>query len=477
LGNDILLGGAGTDVLEGGAGRDLLIGGLGLDTVDGGADPDIVIGPYTSFDAAANLAALNTIMAEWARKDPYFTDLKEDYRARVEHLRSGVGGENGNTVLSVANGTRTVFDDPEADTLRGGVGALDWFFANTDVGMDQLPDLEKGEIVSKVKADTGNVQASTSIDARPLSGDYFWVDGVRYDRTTPLQALMTPGQHTVQAGGGTPIYFSVLRDGSVDYDPALEGILSGKGTTVLTLLGTTITLDARQLTIGRLNFNSSHFMNASDVVLSLRVLPGRQFCGHAGGQVYFNVSASGAISYDPTFEGIVLGQGTNALTLRGVSFTIDARQLTLGWLAFDGITFDPTSIINFRMLPGTHYFQNPRGAAINLIVAADGTLDYDHALDAFITGRGTSNLVLIGTEIAIDARIYGNASLYFEGIFFDTSTVFRARVLPGTHGIEVGSTLVSFTVGLDGLIDYASIWNGILGGRQTTSLVFLGFRG
>lgn len=476
-GNDILLGSTGADVLEGGDGRDLLIGGLGVDTVDGGADPDIVIGPYTSFDAAVNLAALNTIMAEWARKDPYFTDLKEDYRARVEHLRSGVGGENGNTVLSVANGTRTVFDDPEADILRGGVGALDWFFANTDVGMDQLPDLEKGEIVSKVKSDTGNVQAKTSIDARALSGDYFWVDGVRYDLATPFQALMSVGQHTLLTGGGTPIYFSVLRDGTVDYDPALEGILSGKGTTILTLLGTTITLDARQMTIGRLAFNASSFTNASDVVLSLRVLPGRQWCGLAGGLVYFNVSATGVISYDPTLEGIVLGQGTNALTLRGVSFTIDARQLTLGWLAFDGYTFDPTSIINFRMLPGTHFFWNPRGAAINLIVAADGTLDYDHALDAFITGRGTTNLVLIGTEVTIDARIYGNTSLYFEGIFFDTSTVFRARVLPGTHGIEVGSILVSFTVGFDGLIDYAAIWDGILGGRHTKSLAFLQFPG
>lgn len=53
------------------------------------------------------------------------------------------------------------------------------------------------------------------------------------------------------------------------------------------------------------------------------------------------------------------------------------------------------------MLPGTHYFLNPRGTAINLMVASDGTLDYDRAFGAFITGRGTSNLVLIGTEVTI----------------------------------------------------------------------------
>lgn len=36
-------------------------------TVDGGAAPDIVIGTCTSFDAAANHAALDAIMAECAR--------------------------------------------------------------------------------------------------------------------------------------------------------------------------------------------------------------------------------------------------------------------------------------------------------------------------------------------------------------------------------------------------------------------------
>jgi hypothetical protein len=468
-GNDILIGGAGNDVLDGGEGRDLLSGGLGGDTIYGGGEQDIVIGPYSSFDAAVNLPALQAIMSEWTRTDLDAVSSKDGYKLRVDHIRSGSGGLNGTTALSVASGQRTAFDDLDRDILWGGAD-LDWFFANTDV--DLLPDLEKGEIVSKVKADMSLAQTSTLLDARALSGDYFWVDDIRQFEKT-LDSVLTVGQHSLQAGGGTVIYFTVLRDGTVDYDASLEGILVGKGTTSLGIQGVSTTLDARMLTLDRLALNNSSFVGTTAAPLTLRLIPGRQFCGSAVTPVAFNVSTRGTVDYDPALEGIITGQGTSTLTLRGVSFTIDARQLTLGWLGVDGYTFDPSAVLDFRMLPGAHDFHNPRGARINLNVAPDGTLDYDPALDGFITGRGTRNLVLVGTEVTIDARVFGNVSLYLEGIFFNAASLFHARLLPGTHGIEAGSTLVTFSVGLDGLLDFAAEWDTILSGRRTKTLSFL----
>ncbi len=67
--SDILIGGAGKDVLTGGTGRALLIGGGGADTLNAGSGGDILIGGTTSDDA--NLAALATLLAEWASSESY----------------------------------------------------------------------------------------------------------------------------------------------------------------------------------------------------------------------------------------------------------------------------------------------------------------------------------------------------------------------------------------------------------------------
>ncbi len=154
-GDDVLLGGTKDDSLEGGAGRDLLIGGAGKDkligdaTVAGSSGEDILIGGATSYSGtsatplAANLTALNALMAEWRR-----TDL--EYAVRVAHLRDGSGGLNGATLLN----SLTVFNDAgAADTLQGSMppapnlSDLDWLFKSTG---DVLDALVVGEIMTLI---------------------------------------------------------------------------------------------------------------------------------------------------------------------------------------------------------------------------------------------------------------------------------------------------------------------------------------
>lgn len=465
-GNDVLVGNAGFDVLQGEDGRDLLIGGAGSDTVDGGDGEDIVIGPYTSFDAG-NLDALEAIMREWTRIDLDGGLVNRGYRQRVNHLLTGNGGLNGGTLLSVAGAQRTVFDDVDLDQLRGGP-ALDWFLANPDV--DLLPDLERGEVVTRLHG--GLLQADVTVNARALSGDYFWLDGVRYSRDTVMTFTLKTGQHSLLSGGGSPIYFTVTSTGSVDYDPGLEGILTGRGTATLALRGVAVTIDARDLTIDRLNVNGTAFDGATFAPLTLRVLPGRQYCGQAGGLVEFDVRTDGTVAFATTLEGILAGQETNTLFVHGVAFAIDARRLNTGWLGVDGITFDPAAVLPFRLLPGGHFLVTPFGTTLQFTVTSDGTVGYDPSLDGFVSGRGTTTLELVGMPVTIDARVFGNTSLYFDGLFFDASAIYHAWLLPGTHGIHLGSTFLTFTVGLDGRIDYDAAYDGLLAGRGTTTLTF-----
>jgi hypothetical protein len=134
--NNVLEGGAGNDTLKAGSGRDLLVGGLGADVLLGTSGDDDLIGGTTDYDS--NLAALNTVMAEWGRTDAA-------YQTRVNHLNGTLGGGlNGGLLLTAS----TVHDDAAIDQLAGGAGR-DWFFAllsgqNRDVIRDWTSEVVTG---------------------------------------------------------------------------------------------------------------------------------------------------------------------------------------------------------------------------------------------------------------------------------------------------------------------------------------------
>jgi Ca2+-binding RTX toxin-like protein len=90
-----------------------------VDQLTAGSGDAILIAGTTSFD----LAALEAILAEWARTD-------ESYSQRISHIHGfTTGGLNGSNYLRP--GTVQV-DSSGSDTLTGGGGA-DWFWANVAV--------------------------------------------------------------------------------------------------------------------------------------------------------------------------------------------------------------------------------------------------------------------------------------------------------------------------------------------------------
>src|SRR5205823_2126124 len=117
-----------------GKGRALIVGGTGADSFAADGAGDIEVGGTTSYDN--NLAALNAIMAEWARTDV-------DYATRIAHLNGSLpGGNNGGTYLN----TQTVQDDQATDYMYANWAALDWFFAHTaGASLDQLNGLHDGD--------------------------------------------------------------------------------------------------------------------------------------------------------------------------------------------------------------------------------------------------------------------------------------------------------------------------------------------
>ncbi|HYT93738.1 MAG TPA: PKD domain-containing protein [Gemmataceae bacterium] len=128
-GPSVVLGGSGDDQLLGGGGRDILIGGVGADQIIGNGADDLLIDGTTAWDT--NRAALNLLLAEWAREDL-------SYQERIDDLRNG-GGLNGAVLLN----STTVTHDESSDHLTGSSG-LDWFWANLDVNLGPV-DLITGQ--------------------------------------------------------------------------------------------------------------------------------------------------------------------------------------------------------------------------------------------------------------------------------------------------------------------------------------------
>jgi hypothetical protein len=106
-GDDILIGdGAGDKLTDSGSGMNILIGGgAGGDTLTGNGN-DILVSGATQYDSntAANIAALDAILAEWTSSDSYMTRTN-----KISGLEAG---------LSALLNSNTITQDAKANTLK-----------------------------------------------------------------------------------------------------------------------------------------------------------------------------------------------------------------------------------------------------------------------------------------------------------------------------------------------------------------------
>jgi hypothetical protein len=143
-GDDILIGNGSSDTLiDSGSGMNILIGGGGGgDTLTGNGN-DILVRGATQYDSntAANIAALDAILAEWTSDDPY--------AARINQIMSSVGSSN------AALNANTVTQDAKANTLQDSTTQTqseNWdLYWNDSTGKDT------------VKKNTGSTETQTQL--------------------------------------------------------------------------------------------------------------------------------------------------------------------------------------------------------------------------------------------------------------------------------------------------------------------------
>jgi hypothetical protein len=213
---------------------------------------------------------------------------------------------------------------------------------------------------------------------------------VDLDGDTPFTAALLPGSHflsTFYDGAA----FTVKADGTIDYDPALEGILTGRGTSALTARGADVRIDASALHGSALRLNYSVDLNG-DSPFTAALLPGSHLLSSSYSFVVFIVNVDGTIDYDPALEGALIGRGTHSLVVNGWSIGIDATALGEATLILDVESHDATAALSASLLPGLHSLYTTTYGQLVFTVLADGTIDYEAALGSVFSGRGTRKL-------------------------------------------------------------------------------------
>jgi hypothetical protein len=192
--------------------------------------------------------------------------------------------------------------------------------------------------------------------------------------------------------------FTVTASRTVDYDPSLDLILSGRGTSSLVVLGATIQFDARALSVASLSLGGiANF--STQAIFSATLLPGVHPLFYTTGfggipMANFTVTASRTVDYNPALDLILNGRGTSTLLVVGAPIRIDATTLVESSFNVGGIGAFSTCVEHIiTLLPGPHLFQT---VALQVVfsVTTGAVVDYDPAFDSFVSGRGTNTLTV-----------------------------------------------------------------------------------
>lgn len=240
-------------------------------------------------------------------------------------------------------------------------------------------------------------------DATSLSADQFnlnFSSSLVGSTASVTTFQLLPGEYQFCAPPSQTCFaFTVTPSGTVDYDASLDGYLAGRGTDTLTALGVLIHFDATALSPGQFNLNfSSTLVRDTATPSSLPLLPGvYSFCAPPSVACFnISVTSQGTVDYDAALDGFVAGRGTGTLRVFGYRITIDATALGQGDFTLNFPEGNGTNSVpkTFTLIPGAYTFNS--GFSLNFFVSGNGTVDYESFLDPFLSGRGTSTLVVLG---------------------------------------------------------------------------------
>jgi hypothetical protein len=190
------------------------------------------------------------------------------------------------------------------------------------------------------------------------------------------------------------------------------------------------------------------------------------------------------VDYAAEDEGVLGGRGTSTLVVKGATIHVDATALSSESIGLDGIDWFPNgSVLTLTLLPGRHSFYTPTHLGgpnyTWFVIKRDLTVDYEHALNSVLAGRGTNTLLVRGAVIFVDARIISNGLLSVD-VSGSLTTRFMVpyALMPGSHELWIyGSgtnSVLLFGVSNDGAVSYRPDMDGtVFSGRGTNTLVLL----
>ena len=130
--------------------------------------------------------------------------------------------------------------------------------------------------------------------------------------TGPFTVRLMPGPHHVFTSGAAYTWFKVANDGTFDYDAALDGALTGRGTSTLAVDGREVTFDVRAL--GLSSASVDYAAHDAAEPLTVRLNPGQHHIYTTStGYIWFHVGADGTIDDITAAAGILTGLGTRRL--------------------------------------------------------------------------------------------------------------------------------------------------------------------
>ncbi|WP_125727713.1 RNA polymerase sigma factor [Kibdelosporangium aridum] len=207
---------------------------------------------------------------------------------------------------------------------------------------------------------------------------------------------LLPGNHHLVASNGTAtILFTITPQGHVTYKPEYRTVFTGEGTTTLAVHGHPITINTADLDYANTSLLGLNW-TTPNTNRTYKLLPGNHHLVTSSGiTILFTVTPQGHLTYKPEHRTVFTGEGTTTLVVHGRPITFDLRNSGATGFAVTGLTGRAANtLVTLRLVPGAHNLQLSDGRRFAFRVTEPGHVDYDRSLDAVLSGRGSSTLVV-----------------------------------------------------------------------------------
>ena len=359
------------------------------------------------------------------------------------------------------------------------------------IACDAHPDDGSGGPDERTATASSAITATfpVTFDATAVSATVFnlypWTSPTFAPNVVTTMQLEAAGYQFCVPGGGNCFDFTVNVDGSLAYGAELDTFVSGRGTSTLKVGGFPITVDATAVHAVNMNIAHNEVWNGANVAATYTLVPGAySLCiPYENNCFVFTVSATGQVDYEPSRDTYLSGRGTSSLTVGGFAITFDATTVSADRLNIDfGTvgTFDNTAPATVAIVPGIYDVCVPASNnCFEVRVGLEGTLDFDHALDGYVSGRGLRTLTIVGKPITIDATAvdadrfnvdYGSAG---GGANVPTTL----SLVPGIYFmcVPASNNCFLFSVSPAGPLDFAPALDTFVSGRGSQTLRVHGF--